>query len=113
MYQPKVQQFNTVIRIKHRVITTVNGAPDSTYVDASPPIHLCEYKPYYGSEAIHAGQLGIVEGGTITMWYAPDVKRGDRVVLNDDASLIYEITSVENVENRSMYMILKVSRVVS
>lgn len=113
MFQPKATQFNTIIRLKHRIDATVNGAPDPTYQDATPAVHYCAFKPFFGAEAIHAGQLGITEGGTITMWYTDGVKPSDRILLNDAADLVYEVTSVENVENRGMYLVLKVKRVVS
>lgn len=113
MFQPKAQQFNTIIRLKHRTDATVNGAPDPTYHNATPELHYCEFKPFYGAEAIQAGQLGITEGGTITMWYTEGIKPSDRIWLGDDARLTYEVISAENVENRSMYTVLKVKRVVS
>lgn len=110
MYRPSARQFTSQIRLKHRVDATVNGSPKPTYQDASPALHLCEFKPYHGAEAIQAGQLGILAGGTITMWYTPGVKATDRVVLDDDT---YDVISVEDVENRHLYLVLKVRRVVS
>ena len=112
MFQPKALNFNTIIRLKHRIDHAVNGAPDPTYHDATPEIHFCEFKPLYGAEAIQAGQIGITQGATITMWYTEGVKTSDRIWLNDNPFLIYEVISVENVENRNMYLILKVKRVV-
>ena len=47
------------------------------------------------------------------MWYTPEVKTSDRILLNDDASQAYDVTSAENVENRGMFLILKVKRVVT
>lgn len=113
MFKPSAQQFATVIRLQHRQQTVVNGAPRISYQDADPALHMCEFKPFYGAEAIQAGQLGITQGGTITMWYTPEVKTSDRILLNDDASQAYDVTSAENVENRGMFLILKVKRVVT
>lgn len=112
MFQPKASHFNTIIRLKHRIDATVNGAPDPTYHDATPELHYCEFKPLFGAEAVQAGQHGITEGATITMWYTEGVKTSDRIWLNDDPNLVYDVTSAENVENRGMYLILKVKRVV-
>jgi len=113
MFKPSAQQFATVIRLQHRQQTVVNGAPKLSYQDADPAIHMCEFKPFYGAEAIQAGQLGITQGGTITMWYTPEVKTSDRILLNDDPGQAYEVTSAENVENRGMFLVLKVKRVVT
>jgi len=113
MFKPSAQQFTTVIRLKHRVDATVNGTPALTYADADPAVHFCEFKPFYGAEALQAGQLGILSGGTLTMWFTPGAKPGDRILLNDDPTQAYEVTSTENVENRSMYLVLKVKRAVN
>jgi SPP1 family predicted phage head-tail adaptor len=113
MFKPGAQQFTTVIRLQHRKSVTVNGAPKPTYEDFTPATHFCEYKPFFGSEGIQAGMLGITAGGTITMWYTPGVRIGDRVLLDDDTDQAYEITSVEDVENRHLYLVLKVKRAVS
>lgn len=113
MFRPSAQQFTTIIRLQSRQTTNVNGALKAGYTDAVLPLHMCEYKPFYGTEAVQAGLAGITAGGTITMWYTPGVKIGDRILLNDDADEPYEVTSVENVENRGVYLILKVRRTVS
>ena len=114
MFQPKAQQFNTIIRLQHRVQTDVNGAPDLSYTDASPAVHYCEFKPFYGAEALQADQLGVIDGGSVTMWYTPSVKASDRIFLNDDSSRVYEVMGApENIENRSMFLTFKVKRVVS
>lgn len=113
MFRPGARRFATQIRVRHRVDAVVNGAPYPTYEDAVPALHSCEFKPFFGAEAIRAGQIGVTEGGTITMWYVPGIKHSDRILLNDDQDLVYEVTSVENVENLGMYLILKVERVVS
>jgi hypothetical protein len=108
-----MRQFTTLIRIRHRVDHAVNGAPDPTYEDANPALHSCDFKHFFGAEAIQAGQLGITEGGTVSMWYTPGIKASDRILLNNDENQIYEVIGVENIENRNMYLILKVKRVVS
>lgn len=114
MFKPSAQQFATVIRLQHRQQTVVNGAPRSSYQDADPALHMCEFKPFYGAEAIQAGQLGITQGGTITMWYTPEVKTSDRILLNDDTALAFDVmTPPENVENRNMFLVFKVKRVVT
>ena len=113
MFKPDVSQFATEIRIQHRVTTIINGAPKAAYTDADPAIQYCCWKPFFGSEAVQAGAVGITDGATVTMWYDPASTVRDRVLLNDDASKAYEVVSSENVENRNQYLILKVRRMVN
>jgi len=114
MYRPSARQFTTQIRLKHRVDVTVNGAPKPIYEDANPALHLCEFKPFHGMEGIKAGQIGAIDGGTVTMWYTPGVKASDRIILDDDTDKVYEVIGApEDVENRHMYLVFKVQRVVS
>jgi hypothetical protein len=113
MYRPNIQQFTTPIRVQHRVETLVNGAPDISWEDASPAIQYCNFKPFHGTEAVQAGSIGTVDGGTITMWYDPSLKTSDRILLNDNINLAYEVLNPENVEMRNQFLILKVFRVVN
>lgn len=114
MYKPSARQFTTLIRLQHRVDATVNGAPRPTYQDASPALHFCEFKSFHGAEAVQAGQLGVITGGTITMWYTPGVKASDRILLDDDADQIYEVVAPpEDIENRHMWLVMKVKRAVT
>lgn len=111
MYKPDVQQFATPITVQARTITIVNGQKKTTYANRYANQRLCGYKPFYGSEAIQAGQLGVVEGGTITTWYDAGIEPTDRIILNGNA---YDImTPPENIENRNMYLTFKIKRVVS
>ncbi len=108
-----MQQFACQIRIQHRVTTTINGAPEISYTDANPALDYCSFKGKGGSERIEAGKISVLDTGEITMWYRPDVTERDRILLNDDSSLSYEVINVENIEMRGQYMILKVKRVVN
>ncbi len=40
----EASQFNTIIRLKHRIDHAINGAPDPTYQDATPAVHYCAFK---------------------------------------------------------------------
>jgi len=113
MFKPKIQQMSTTIRLQHRVQTDVNGQPEISYTDDSIPVRQCNFKPFYGQEAIQAGALQIADGGTITMWYDPAATIQDRVLLNNDTALAYEVISIENVEMRNWMLILKVRRAVN
>jgi len=113
MFNPAATQLTSIIRLKHRTQTEINGQPKNDYVDDAIPIHPCEFKPFYGLEAVQAGQMGITDGGTLKMWYTPGVKFSDRVLLNDDPDLVYDVQGVENVGNRRVWLVLKVKRVVT
>jgi SPP1 family predicted phage head-tail adaptor len=113
MFKPNVQAYTTPIRLQHRVDSKVNGAMKATYQDADPAVHFCQFKPFHGVEAVSAGQLGIIDGGTITLWYTPGVSVKDRVLLFSDPGLAYEITSVEDIELRGITLVLKVKRLVT
>jgi hypothetical protein len=113
MFKPNVQQMATPIRIKHRVSTDVNGAPEISYEDADPAQDFCNWKGKGGSESQQAGKLVVIDTAELTMWYRPDVSERDMVLLNEDEKLAYEVVNVENIEMRNQYMILKVRRAVN
>jgi len=114
MFVPNVQTMATVIRIQHRVETTAaDGFRALTWQDAAPAIHLCDAKVkasrvvevYRTDRALHRDVL------TLTMWYDAGVKATDRILLNDDSALLYEVVGTpENVNMRGQYMILTVER---
>lgn len=112
MFIPNIQQMNTPIRVQHRVVADVNGADDISYV-SEYDINFCNWKSKGGTESIESGGLIIYDTADVTMWYDPNINEKDRVLLNDNESLAYDIENVENVEMRNMYLILKVKRVVS
>jgi hypothetical protein len=114
MYKPKALAMTTPFRLKHRTGTSVNGAMKGDYLDAaSPAVRYGEYKPFHGSEALHAGTMQIQDGGTLTTWYMPDYAFSDRVLINDNAAMVYDVISIENVDNRNLYLVMKLRRVVT
>ena len=113
MFRPAAQQFATMIRLQHRTSTNVNGQPRLVYTDAIPPLRACNWRPFYGAEAIQAGTLQITDGATVTTWFDAGIKAQDRLLLNDDSMLAYEVISVENIEQRNMYTVIKVRRAVN
>lgn len=114
MFRPSAQQFATVIRVKHRIETTVNGAPDISYQDANPALDFCNWKGKGGTENISSGTLVVEDTAEVTMWYRPDITKKSRLLLNDDPNKAYEvINEPENVEQRNMWLFLKVKRVVN
>lgn len=113
MFKPGTLIFNTVIGIQHRVETDVNGAPEISYQDADPALDFCNWKGKGGTEGTLSGNLVVYNTAELTMWYRPDLNERDRILLNDDSGLAYEVINIENIEMRNQYIIVKVSRVVS
>jgi hypothetical protein len=112
MFKPNVQQMTTTIRIQHRNAENVNGEEDVSYISETD-INFCNWKSKGGTESIESGSIVVYDTAELILWYAPNISEQDRVLLNDDEKFAYEITNVENIELRNMFLILKVKRVVS
>jgi len=112
MFKPNSQQFTTAIRVQHRIVKDVNGADEISY-SPETSIDFCNWKGLGGSESVEAGSLVVIDTATLTMWFNPSISEKDRVLLNDDETLAYEITNAENVEMRNIFLMVKVKRVVS
>ncbi len=114
MFRPNVQQLTTPVRVQHRIESMVNGAPELTYEDADPSLDYCNWKSRGGSENTHSGTLVVEDTAEVTMWYRPDISQQDRLLLYENEELAYDIISPpENVEQRNMFLILKVKRAVN
>ncbi len=113
MWRPKIQQMNTQVRILKRIQTTVNGAPKITYDDAENPLEFCNWKSKGGTESTQSGTLVVEDTAEVVMWYRPDISQKDRLLLNDDPQLAFDVIGPpDNVEQRNMFLVLKVRRVV-
>ncbi|WP_187377720.1 phage head completion protein [Paenibacillus senegalimassiliensis] len=114
MWKPKAQQMNTQVRILKRSETSVNGAPKIRFDDAENPLELCNWKGKGGTESTQSGTLVVEDTAEVVMWYRADITQKDRLLLNDDPELAYDIIGPpENVEQRNMYLVLKVRRAVN
>ena len=114
MWKPTIQNMTTPIRIIKRSQTTVNGSPKITYAPApNRPDDFCGWKGKGGTENIQSGTLAVEETAEITMWYRADISPKDRILLRRNAALAYDVLNVENVEERSVYLIVKVKRAVN
>ena len=60
-----------------------------------------------------SGSLVVEDTAEVTMWYRPDITERDRLLLNCDSALAYDVVNVENVEMRNQFMVLKVRRAVN
>lgn len=113
MFRPNVKQFPTLIRIQHRVTADVNGADDISYIPEED-ITFCSWKSKGGTESVQSGSLVVYDTAEVTMWYQPGITESDRVLLNDNQELAYEVISPpENIEMRSQFLMFKVRRVVN
>lgn len=112
MFEPDVQNFNTVIKIVKRSETEVNGAPKFAYDDTPTFTCACEWKGKGGDESVNGDAVTHIDTAEVTMWYRPEIKISDRVLLNADTKLVYEIiTPPENIEMRNKFLKFKVERV--
>lgn len=111
MWKPNVSQMTTPIKLQTRTETDVNGQPEITYQDKTNAACFCNWKSKGGTESIQSGSLVVEDTAEVVMWYRPDVSEMDIVLLNH--TIPYEIISLENIEMRNQYLLLKVRRVVN
>jgi hypothetical protein len=115
VYRPPVVAMTTVIRIKTRTKTTVNGAAKTSYADAATaPVDSCEWKGMGGTDTgeVAAGVRVYDDTADVTMYYRDDIRIHDQLLLNDDTDLVYEIISPpENVNMRCQFLKFKVAKV--
>lgn len=111
MFRPSVQQFSTSIRVRNHILSTdANGVPVLSYQDADPALDFCNWK---GKGGAQEDTLVVTDTAEVTMWYRPDINTQDRILLNDNEDEAYVVLNVENIEQRNMYLVLKVKREVS
>jgi len=113
MFQLKTPVFSTVFRVQHLSEEPVGGVRTKTYTDAIPAVRQGAFTAFHGRELNETNREQYREGGTITTWYYSDIVRTDRILLNDDTAQVYEVVDVENAENRNMYMVITVDRIVN
>jgi hypothetical protein len=113
MYRPK--EASTMIvpaKLLKRVVTTVSGAKEISYVDAPQnAIFFCNFKTFGGTESVVNGKLVIENTAQVTTWFRPDVKASDRMILLDDLSEWDIISDPENIERRNQFLVFKVRKV--
>ncbi|APM39400.1 hypothetical protein [Clostridium kluyveri] len=111
MWRPSgIQQFSTAIGIKHRIETDVNGAIEVSYGD--PELGFCNWKGMGGTDNANAGVVTILDTATLTMWYDPGLSEKDVILLDNNTDKAYEVENVEDIEQRRMYMQVRVKRTV-
>lgn len=110
MFKPP-EQMTTPMRLQKRITKTVKGAEVAEYKDAEDAVIMCNFKSKGGTEAVHNGQYLIVDTATVQTWYRPDIKKGDRLIMEQDGSKWDIKGNPENVEMRNQLLILKVQNV--
>ncbi len=103
--------MTTPIKLKTRVENKISGAKNITYVDASDPMIICNFKTYGGSERLINNQIVIDNTATITTWFRPDIKASCRIELLNDGSMWEVINDPENIEQRNQIIVFKVRKV--
>lgn len=100
-------ELRTSITLQKRASVTtdaggfqVPGAPTEYTV-------LCKWTNFHGSEVLAAQAAGIVEGATVLIRYRSDIDETWRISKD---SQIYEVVSMDDIQNRHEYIELKVKR---
>ena len=103
--------MSTPIKLQSRVETDVSGMPEISYQDKTNAECFCNWKGKGGTESVQSGSLTVEDTAELVMWYRSDITERDLVLLNH--TIPYEVVSLENVEMRNQYLIIKVRRVVN
>ena len=71
---------------------------------------MCKWVNAHGYEVFQTMQLQIREPATITTRYSSKLLDPKLIVFKDDDPMPYEIISIDNVEERSVWLEIKVQR---
>lgn len=105
MYKPNIQQMSTSITIENRVETIVKSKSTISYVPAAPPNAFCNWKTKGGTELPGENSVTVLDTAELIMWYRPDIVETSKIYLGTKE---YKVMSIENVEQRNQYLIIKV-----
>lgn len=75
-------------------------------------VRFCKWVNAYGREVLDAKQLGLVEPATLTMRYTPKLTTTCEIYKGKDTQP-YEVISINDVENRHMWLEVRVQRKVA
>ena len=105
-----VGELKTPVRFK-RIEKSVDpeGYPVENEIDLFGVAVPVKWVNAHGTESFAAMQLKLREPATITMRYTPKINIAQLVYKNGDPKP-YEIISIDNVEERGMWLELKVQR---
>lgn len=110
MYRPnKAAQMTTPFKIQKAEIKKVLGQTQKTYVDM-PYTSFGNFSSYSGNESEVNGITVVEESNVLTTWFDPNFEITGRIIrLTDNA--IFDILSVDNVEQRNKYSIIRLKRI--
>lgn len=70
------------------------------------------FATYGGTESVNNGLVTVADTAKVETWYRPEFAASARVALANAPSKLYEIVGEpENVEQRNLYTVIKLSRV--
>jgi SPP1 family predicted phage head-tail adaptor len=100
-------EMRTYVNLQQRTSVSgdAGGFQQKTYTDAASV--WAKWTNFHGSEAITASSAGIQEGATVLIRYRADIDETWRVV---KGGLIYEVISIDNIQERNEYQEIKVKR---
>jgi hypothetical protein len=111
MVKPKeIHALTTPVKLYHRHLNWISGAPESVYIEADDPIVFCSFKTFGGTESVVNGQIINISTATLTTWYRQDIQSPDRITLLADNSEWEIIGDPENYEMRNQYMQLRLRK---
>lgn len=110
MFRPqKAQQMTTPITIQTAQTIDTFGKRSKTYQSLDYN-SFCNWSSYGGTEKDVNGVVSFEETAVLTMFYDPNARNDGRIINLLDNS-IYEILSVENIEMRNQFMIVRVRKI--
>lgn len=93
---------------KRKTATQSHGYSASDEWEAGPKTY-CKWVNAHGTEALEASRLRLGELATLTLRYLPGVTTRCKIMREADADL-YDVISVDDVENRHAWLEIKVQR---
>ena len=110
MFRPtQANQMTTPCMLQVPVTSNVLGVVKKTYADAEQ--FMCNWKSYGGTEVVNNDVLTIEDTAQLTCWYDPRITASCRIKRMTDGALYEVIGEPENIEQRNMILLFKVTRV--
>jgi SPP1 family predicted phage head-tail adaptor len=98
-------ELRTPVTLKKRTVETMTGGFQKPAYSTLASNVMVKWVNAHGSEAWSAGTLDAVRTATVTLRYRSDV---DETCVVVKGSEIYEIVSMDNIQERNEYLELKV-----
>lgn len=115
--QANAGELNTRVRfIRQAKTINENGFPVHTEMDVFGEPVWCKWVWAHGSEVFEHMRLQLGQVATLTMYATPLVTVDCKVILEDEEQLtganlgMFDVVSIDSVENRGRFMEIKVKR---